>query len=103
MHPEVCFLVLARELGHVVAATGLPRKQRAAGRRARHELLQRVFADVDEHVAAARWRRTDVGADDLLDAYAALWTAGRWASDPQRVVQLGGTSDDEGLLQRMLA
>jgi predicted RNase H-like nuclease len=103
VHPEVCFLVLAKELGDAVPATGLPRKQRTAGRQKRLALLQRVFSDVDEHVAAATWPRSDVGADDVLDAYAALWTAGRYASDPQGVVQFGGSADDEGLLQRMVA
>jgi hypothetical protein len=32
-----------------------------------------------------------------------LWTAGRYASDWQSVVQLGGDTDDAGLLQRMVA
>jgi threonine dehydratase len=105
VHPEVCFIVLAKELGDAVPAMGLPRKQRSVGRLARLALLRRVFSDVDEQAAAAaaKWPRSHVGADDVLDAYAALWTAGRYASDPSSVVRLGGNADDEGLLQRMVA
>jgi threonine dehydratase len=103
VHPEVCFIVLAKKLGEAVPPTGLPPKQRTAGRLARLALLQRVFSDVSERVAAANWPRSDVGADDVLDAYAALWTARRHVSNPQSVVQLGGDTDDEGLFRRMVA
>ena len=103
VHPEVCFIVLAKELGDAVPATGLPPKQRTAGRLARLALLERVFSDVGERVAAETWPRSDVGTDDVLDAYAALWTARRYASNPQSVVRLGGDADDEGLFRRMVA
>jgi predicted RNase H-like nuclease len=103
VHPEVCFIVLARKLGEAVPATGLPAKQRTAGRLARLALLQRVFSDINEQVAAANWPRSDVGPDDVLDAYAALWTARRYAADPQTVLHLGGDADDEGLFRRMVA
>jgi threonine dehydratase len=103
VHPEVCFITLAKCLGDAVPATGLPRKQRRVGRLERLALLRRVFSDVDQHVDAANWPRSDVGVDDILDAYAALWTACRYALDPPSVIQLGGNADDEGLLQRMIA
>jgi predicted RNase H-like nuclease len=103
VHPEVCFIVLAKEVGDELPAAGLPRKQRTPGRRARLALLQRVFPDVSEQVAAAHWPRSEVGPDDVLDAYAALWTACRYASSPRSVVVLGGDADNEGLFQRMVA
>lgn len=103
VHPEVCFVTLAKELGDPVGATGLPRKQRTAGRLARLALLQRAFPDVAERAAAAPWPRTEVGRDDILDAYAALWTARRYACDPQSVMRLGGDGDDYGLVRRMVA
>jgi len=103
VHPEVCFVTVANELSDPLMATGLPRKQRAAGRLARMELLHRVFPDVAEQAVAAPWLQLEVGPDDILDAYAALWTARRYASHPDRVARLGGSLDDYGLLQRMVA
>jgi predicted RNase H-like nuclease len=103
VHPEVCFVALAKHLGDAVAATGLPPKKRTAGHLARLALLQRVFPDVPERVAAALWRQFEVSRDDILDAYAALWTASRYSRDPKSVGCLGGSVDDRGLVQRMLA
>ncbi len=103
VHPEVCFVTLANQLRDPVMATALPRKRRTAGRLARMALLHRVFPDVAERAAAAPWPRLGVGRDDILDAYAALWTARRYASDPGSVARFGGDGDDYGLLQRMVA
>ena len=102
-HPEVCFVSLAEELGDPSAVTGLPRKRSTAGRLARLALLQRTFPDVAERADAAPWPRRDVGPDDVLDAYAALWTARRYAYDPKAVTCLGGDTDDRGLVRRMVA
>jgi predicted RNase H-like nuclease len=103
VHPEVCFVALAEELGDAMVATGLPCKQRTAGRCARLALLQRVFRDVGEQAAEAPWPRVEVGRDDILDAYAALWTARRCAYHRQSIVRLGGDPDDHGLVRRMVA
>jgi predicted RNase H-like nuclease len=102
VHPELCFLALAARLGEPVTATGLPRKRGVAGRAARLALLRRVFPDVSERVDAAPWPRREVGRDDILDAYAALWTARRYAADPEGTARLGGDLDACGLVQRMV-
>jgi predicted RNase H-like nuclease len=69
-HPEVCF---ARWSGAPMAHP----KKKAAGRAERLALVTRRFGP--EVFAAVRLRhpRGDVADDDLLDAFAALWTAER--------------------------
>jgi len=66
VHPEVCFWALnqRRAMKH--------NKKTAEGAKERVVLLRRVFPQIDRHLAN-RPRR--VGADDLLDAAAAAWTA----------------------------
>jgi predicted RNase H-like nuclease len=93
VHPELSFAALAAE-------SGLPSKRQADGRHARLELLRRVFPDVLERAGEARWPRREVAPDDLLDAYAALWTARRWTCGS--VTCLGGDRDEHGLLRRMV-
>jgi predicted RNase H-like nuclease len=91
VHPEVCFTVLA----------GAPMenyKGTSQGRAERLAVLRRVFPDVDEH-AAKRIRGTQ--PDDVLDAYAAAWSARRWLA--QTHVQLGGDLDRNGIRMEMIA
>ena len=70
VHPKVCFWALnqRRPMTHNNKKT----KEGAAERIA---LLRRVFPEIDTHLAN---RPARVGADDLLDAAAAAWTALRW-------------------------
>lgn len=71
-HPEVSFLKIARQV--------LPRKKRSAGRKARLERLADYFPDVEEWLSKPLpWTRREVARDDILDAYAGLWTALRVA------------------------
>jgi predicted RNase H-like nuclease len=70
VHPEVSF----RELGR----RDLPPKRSRAGKEARRRLLANRFPDLDDHLESTAWRRRDVGIDDRLDAYAALWSALRF-------------------------
>jgi predicted RNase H-like nuclease len=95
VHPEVSFRRLAGE--------DMPPKQRAAGRQARLAALQSCFPDVAERYEEKRWPRREVGRDDILDAYAGLWSARRFAGQPAEHEQLGGGErDDEGVLMRMV-
>jgi predicted RNase H-like nuclease len=95
VHPEVCFRKLAQQ--------DLPRKKSAAGKNARRELLRQCFPDIEERIAHVRWSRREVGYDDLLDAYVALWSALRFARGPGCFIQLGdGQRDNQGLLQRII-
>jgi predicted RNase H-like nuclease len=78
VHPELSFLALAQALGRPEAQIGLPRKQRSAGKTLRRALLTAVTPDIEGQLAAVSWPRTQVGVDDVLDAYAALWSARRY-------------------------
>jgi predicted RNase H-like nuclease len=66
VHPEVCFWALA---GERPMAHGKKTKEGAAERVV---LLRRVFRQIETHLVN---RPRAVGADDLLDAAAAAWTA----------------------------
>jgi predicted RNase H-like nuclease len=66
VHPEVCFWALA---GERPMAHG---KKTKAGVSERLALLRRVFPEIEIHLAN---RPARVGADDLLDAAAAAWSA----------------------------
>jgi predicted RNase H-like nuclease len=69
VHPEVCFWALnqRRPMTH--------RKKTKDGAAERIAVLGAVFPDIERHLAE---RPTRVGADDLLDAAAAAWTALKW-------------------------
>ena len=69
VHPEVCFWALN---GERPMAHNKKTKQGAAERIA---FLRPVFPEIERHLAD---RPPLVGADDLLDAAAAAWTALRW-------------------------
>jgi predicted RNase H-like nuclease len=66
VHPEVCFWALnkRRPMKH--------NKKTKEGAAERIALLRRVFPEIETHLAN---RPARVGADDLLDAAAAAWTA----------------------------
>lgn len=69
VHPEVCFWALnqRRPMKH--------NKKTKEGAAERVVLLRPVFSQVESHLEN---RPRAVGADDLLDAAAAAWTALRW-------------------------
>jgi predicted RNase H-like nuclease len=66
VHPEVCFWALNHRspMKH--------NKKTREGAAERIALLRQVFPEIERHLAN---RPTRVGADDLLDAGAAAWTA----------------------------
>ncbi|MEO7712793.1 MAG: DUF429 domain-containing protein, partial [Gemmatimonadaceae bacterium] len=70
VHPEVCFTYLngGQPMGFA--------KKKSAGRVERLSLLTAQFGDAPARLVEDRTRR-DVGADDVLDALAALWSAMR--------------------------
>lgn len=94
-HPEVTFALLR----------GTPvehGKKSAEGRAARVAVLREHFPEVEERVASRR--PAGVGRDDLLDAYALLWTASRVVAGAE--VRLpGGTveRDARGLRAEIVA
>jgi predicted RNase H-like nuclease len=94
VHPELSF----REL----ASDDLPRKKSSAGKHCRLALLRALFRDVDKRLEAAPWPRKEVGYDDILDAYASLWSALRFGRGAADCLELGGESDACGLIMRMI-
>lgn len=93
VHPEVSFREQAGE--------DLPRKKSGAGKARRREFLREQFPDIDVWLKPGRWPRREVGVDDLLDAYIALWSALRFARG--NYDELGKRERDEcGLLMRMI-
>jgi predicted RNase H-like nuclease len=71
VHPEVCFW--AWRGGDPMREA----KKRAAGREARRDLVEGYFGAEAFPEVRRRHRRADVADDDILDAFAALWTAER--------------------------
>ena len=70
VHPEVCFAKLNHGQPMMFA------KRKALGHSERLNLLSRVFGDAPARLSAERPRK-QVSADDVLDAFAALWSAMR--------------------------
>jgi predicted RNase H-like nuclease len=87
VHPEVCFWALneRRPMKH--------NKKTAEGAKERVVLIRRVFPTIDRHLAN---RPPRVGADDLLDAAAAAWTALRLHQRQAECV-CSPEGDDKGL------
>lgn len=77
VHPEVCFWALNqhRPMAH--------NKKTKGGAAERVVLLRRAFPQIETHLAN---RPRAVGADDLLDAAAAAWTALRWYRNEAKCV-----------------
>ena len=95
VHPEVSFRVLA--------GRDLPPKRSRAGRDARRKRLADQFHDLDDRLETTAWRRRDVGIDDRLDAYAALWSALRFRRGPGHHLVLGdGERDRAGIAMRII-
>jgi predicted RNase H-like nuclease len=95
MHPEVSFRILA---GH-----DLPSKATKEGEAERLRVLRGVFNDVHSGIADAlrRTLRRHVQANDIIDAYVALWTAVRVAEKTSDELGDGGVNA-HGLPMRMV-
>jgi predicted RNase H-like nuclease len=91
VHPECSFTEMA---GHPMRHG----KKTAAGKRERLSVLSPIFPDVSEKLED---RAAGVGKDDVLDAYAALWTAGRWLRGPYKILA-GQERDRQGCPMRIV-
>ncbi len=96
IHPEVSFALWN---GGVAMAD---KKKSAAGRTERSALIERRWQGA---VSAMQElvRGKDFQMDDLLDAFAALWTAQRWAARAGQLRVLGSELDGNGLPMRIVA
>jgi predicted RNase H-like nuclease len=91
VHPEVCFWAMAGQpMAHY--------KRTPEGREERLALLKKEFTDLELRLLA---RPPKCAVDDVLDAYAAVWTAKRWLAGTS--VRLGGDLDARGLRMEMIA
>lgn len=89
VHPELSFCAMAH------AERALPPKRSAAGREARLRLVRAAFDgfELDGLVP----RRRLAAADDVLDAFAALWSARRLWSGRARAIPTHPPRDARGL------
>jgi predicted RNase H-like nuclease len=95
IHPEVTF---AEWNGSAI----LEPKRSGSGFLPRHELVTRHFgADAFKTVRALR-SRSQAADDDILDAYAALWTGERIAAGTARSLPSDPPLDSTGLPMRMM-
>jgi predicted RNase H-like nuclease len=96
VHPEVCFYYLAqgRPMRHS--------KKRRAGREERRALLEQEFGPCVE-LALAEARALGSGKDDMLDAFAALWTAERIARGLSVTLPASPPTDSFGLRMEIVA
>ena len=94
--PE-CFLEAHPELSfHRMNGDRPPAKHTLIGQHARARLVAEHFPDFEE--ALGRYgARSSRQIEDILDAYAALWTALRWAERKGDVEVLGGQERDPRL------
>ncbi|MBN2007975.1 DUF429 domain-containing protein [candidate division KSB1 bacterium] len=95
VHPEVCFCFMADQ--HAMRLN----KKSHAGREERITLLEPIFG---ECIAAALAERHQLasGADDVLDAFAALWTAERILSGISQTIPPEPPVDDCGLYMEIV-
>lgn len=96
VHPEVCFYFMAG--GRPMAAA----KKKREGREERTALLRAGFgAAVD--TALGELKRLGCAADDLLDAFAGLWTARRIHRGAAVTLPSAPPRDEHGLRMEMVA
>ena len=95
VHPEVSFAAWS---GAPMAA----RKKDAAGFAARHDLVREHFGPHAYDSVRQRYPRRDVANDDILDAFAALWTAERILSGVAQSLPASPPLDAAGLPMRIV-
>jgi predicted RNase H-like nuclease len=96
VHPEICFYHLAgqRPLQHS--------KKKPEGRQERYELLYPIFGHWLQAALSER-RELSSQEDDVLDAFAALWTAERIAMNSFHVIPASPPRDSYGLCMEIVA
>ncbi len=95
VHPEVTF----------TAWKGAPivePKKKRPGFSARHDLVSRHFGSHAYETVRTRYPRKDVADDDILDAFAALWTAERILRGDAKPLPKSPPVDSAGLPMRMM-
>jgi predicted RNase H-like nuclease len=96
VHPELSFRAW-NDLEPIVA----PKKKRV-GAEMRLRLVTEHFGERAFDTVRLRYTRKDVADDDILDAFAALWTAERIWNEEAEVVPVDPPQDSRGLPMRMV-
>ena len=96
VHPEMCFWALN---GREPMAHG---KKKPEGRRERLELVETHFGAGIVEPLRALFTAKDVADDDILDAFAALWTAERVLSGEAETLPASPPVDGAGLRMEMV-
>lgn len=95
VHPEVCFWMLNSKRAMAFS------KKTAAGAGERRRLLEAVFGEQSVASVVGNPAGGTAKRDDVLDALAALWTAGRIASGEARTLPDNVEFDSVGLPMAM--
>ncbi len=95
VHPELSFTLWGR-------SNLVPSKKSEAGRRVRLELVDGYFPGAYADVRAA-FSRTACHDDDILDAFAALWTAERLLAHEALSLPATPECDSEGIRMQIAA
>jgi predicted RNase H-like nuclease len=96
VHPELCFHEWNGGLPMLHA------KRTFSGARDRHKLVESTFGNDAFGVIRQQHRTSAVADDDILDAFAALWTAARIADGTARTLPEIVPFDSAGLPMRMM-
>lgn len=95
VHPELSFRTLAgAPLPHA--------KKTANGKQLRQELVAASFGNGAYEAVRAQFRRTAVADDDILDAFAALWSAERLLNGQATVLPPNPERDATGLAMEIV-
>lgn len=94
VHPEVTF-------AEWNGTPPIEPKKSAAGFATRHDLATRHFGPTAYETIRGRYRRKEVANDDILDAFAALWTAERIRLGESRTLPSEPPFDSAGLPMRI--
>ena len=96
IHPEVCFWAIAnrRPMQH-------PKRDLAGFEERRSLLMSSLKLPMPSVIEAKCWAR-GAGADDVLDAIAAAWSAKRFAEGNSRTLPVHPTKDAKGLRMEMV-
>jgi len=97
VHPEVCFYYLAGGKACRYA------KKNANGRKERRRLLEPRFGGWPARALAERSALAPCAEDDVLDAFAALWTAERIATGQAIALPIAAPADSFGLRMEIVA
>jgi predicted RNase H-like nuclease len=96
VHPEVSFYFLAGEKPCQHS------KKESAGREERRNLLTPIYND-NIQAALSNRRKYACAADDILDAFAALWTAERIVAGEAQTIPVEPERDSFGFRMEIVA